>query len=80
MLTNMENLNQQLITINEEITNKISSGQPIYDSNEVEIAAQSNQLKSDYNNLLRKKKNIQNLWIKTLTGKVGLVLSIVNVV
>jgi NADH:ubiquinone oxidoreductase subunit 3 (subunit A) len=61
LLSNINDLNQQLLNINQQITNKISSGEPIYYVSESKNVNLSEQLKSNYNNLLAERDNIKTL-------------------
>ena len=61
LLLNMENINQQLIAINNKITNKIKSGNPIYSNFKSQNDDKSEELKNSYQELLTERENIRKL-------------------
>lgn len=56
LLLAIENTNQQLISINQQITNQISNSQPLYNSQEIERSQQQETLISNYKTLVEEKK------------------------
>jgi hypothetical protein len=61
LLLNMENINQQLISTNKQITNKISVGEPIYYNIKGKVDEKSDELKNSYQDLLTERDNIKKL-------------------
>ena len=61
LLLNMEDINQQLIETNREITNKISVIKPIYNKNVSESANKTQELISNYKELTKERENILDL-------------------
>ena len=61
LLMNMEDLNKQLLEVNEEITNKINSGQPIYNNLQTKNLDKSKELIQNYKELEIERNNIQLL-------------------
>lgn len=61
LLMNMENLNQQLLNVNAQITKKIKVGQPIYDKYEVLNNEKSQELIKNYKELEIERENIRKL-------------------
>lgn len=61
LLMNMNDLNQQLLTINKEIKNKIDNGQPIYNTFEYKNAEKSQELIQNYKDLESERENIRKL-------------------
>ena len=61
LLLNIENINQQLISINQQILNKIHAGEPIYYDYKGKIDKKTEELKKSYNNLIQERKNIVKL-------------------
>lgn len=61
LLLNMEDINQQLIETNREITNKISVIKPIYNKNVNESSNKTQELISNYKDLIGERENILDL-------------------
>jgi hypothetical protein len=61
LLLNMENINQELIRINEEITEKLSIGEPVYYEVKGEIDEKSITLKKNYDELIEERDSIKKL-------------------
>jgi hypothetical protein len=61
LLLNMENINQQLISINKQITNKIKIGEPIYSQFKSKGDDKNEELQKSYNDLLTERENIRKL-------------------
>jgi hypothetical protein len=61
LLLNMENINQQLISINKQITNKIKVGEPVYSHFKSQSDDKSEELKKSYSDLLTERENIKKL-------------------
>lgn len=59
LLLNMETINNQLISINKQITNKIESGQPIYNKSQKKSREKTKELISNYTKLLEERENIR---------------------
>lgn len=61
LLINIENINQQLIQINKQITDKIKIQKPHYYKNNIKIKEQTKELVNNYNNLTQERENILEL-------------------
>ena len=61
LLLNMENINQELISINQKITDKLSIGEPVYYKVKGEINEKSVTLKKNYDELIGERENIKKL-------------------
>ena len=61
LLLNMENINQELIATNNQITAKIQAGKPIYSNLKGKNDEKSDELKNSYKNLLAERENIRKL-------------------
>ena len=61
LLLNMENINQQLISINKQITNKLKIGEPVYSHFKSQSDDKSEELKKSYSDLLTERENIKKL-------------------
>lgn len=62
LLINIDNINQELISINEQILNKINSNKSLYDKNYFDLKEKSSELIANYNNLTNEREKI----LKTL--------------
>ena len=61
LLLNMENINQQLITTNNQITKIIKVGEPVYYEFKGKVDDKSEELKNNYKDLLEERENIKKL-------------------
>ena len=61
LLLIMENINQQLININQQITSKMTTANPLYDSQVTARFQQQQTLIKNYEELMKERENILNL-------------------
>jgi NADH:ubiquinone oxidoreductase subunit 3 (subunit A) len=61
ILMNIDSINQQLITTNQQILNKISSSEPLYDKQYLNIKERSKELVNNYNDLLQERRKIMDI-------------------
>ena len=61
LLLIMENINQQLISVNQEITNKMGSANPLYDSQVTARAQEQQKLIQNYEELIEEREKILRL-------------------
>jgi NADH:ubiquinone oxidoreductase subunit 3 (subunit A) len=61
LLLNMEKINQQLISTNNQIKSKISVSQPTYYDIKGNVDQKSNELQKNYNDLMTERNNIKKL-------------------
>jgi hypothetical protein len=61
LILNMENINEQLITVNQQLLAKISQTQPVYNKMNTDIIMNSEELISNYESLMKERTNILDL-------------------
>ena len=61
LLMNMESLNQELINVNEKISNKLNGLQPMFNENDVERKNNTRELIQNYKELIEERENILKL-------------------
>lgn len=61
LLLNMENINQQLISINQQISNKIKINEPVFNINNQEVTNKTQELVNNYKILTDEREKILNL-------------------
>jgi len=61
LLSNMENINQQLIQVNQQLTSKMQTANPLYDSQVSARFQQQKTLIQNYEELMKERENILNL-------------------
>lgn len=61
LLLNMENINQQLVSVNQQLLNKIKSSEPFYNEKNIENKEKTQELLQNYEQLLEERRNIAEI-------------------
>ena len=58
LLSNMENINQQLIQVNQQLSDKMKNANPLYDSQVSERFQQQKKLIQNYEELMKEREKV----------------------
>lgn len=61
MLLNIDTINQQLLSINSQLVNKIKTNEPVFYKNTADGKIKTEELKNNYNNLIKERESIGEL-------------------